>query len=129
MIYQPDEVPGKEEKPRYRRGQHPNSRANLVLFEKGLAPNPNGNSGPFILPRLRRMAAMTLPELMALDVNKLCLAELEARRRWLMALDPDGWRDRNALEDRLDGPAGKAADVEVAVAVQVLWQDGTPAVR
>mgnify|MGYP001607098362 FL=1 len=121
-------VSGTQEKPRYRRGQHPNSRANLHPFEKGSAPNPNGNSGPFILPRLRRMASMTYAELMALNPEKLVLAELEARRRWLAALEPDGWRDRNALEERLDGPVQKETP-PVAVAVQVIWQDGTPATR
>ena len=85
---------------------HPNSLANLKPpYQVGHPPlNPAGSRGPLITPSIRRFAQMPTAKLLALDPLKLTVAEALARTRILAALSiEDGARDRDSIEDRLDG--------------------------
>ena len=88
------------------RGTHPNSLANLALgpkFQPGHG-NTTGARGPVITPAIRRFAGLTLPQLYALDGERLTVAELIAVRYLTQAMTVEqGDRARADVTDRLDG--------------------------
>jgi hypothetical protein len=99
---------GDEVSAKYHRGQHPHSRAALekTKWQPGESGNASGRRGPIVNPHLERMLAeLTVAEIRALDEDKLRGGEAIARKRILRALDENlGWRDTDAIQDRVDGP-------------------------
>ena len=95
---------------KYGRGQHPNSRANLVLWEPGVKPAVAPHTGPMVTPAMRRYAAWPLEELEELWENpprKLTAAEAIAITTLIDALKTGsfttGAKSRELVFSRLDG--------------------------
>ncbi len=94
---------------KYKRGEHPNSKANLKMWAPGEAPNSNGNQGPRIKPALQKFADMTAEEFKQLDLNKLTIGQLIALQSMQKAaFDAEfGDRMRIFITERLDGEVGE----------------------
>ena len=107
-----------------KRTPHPNSLANLrPPWKPGESGNHVGERGPIVTPFMRRMADMTLEELMALEPKKLTLAELIAYRMLLKAATDEAWGDntREQVLKRLDGDVVKGdVNVNIDARTQVL---------
>lgn len=88
---------------KYARGQHPNSRANLILFEPGVVTNHNGERGPYITPRIQRFLGMTLEELEAFKPQTVADVVALTYVKEAMVGGVLLWRGRQEVLERADG--------------------------
>lgn len=112
--------------PKYKRGQHPNSRANLKApWQPGMAPNPNPGLGLRIKPALQRFSDMTVEDFKKLDLKKCTVAEMVALQSLQKAaFDAEfGDRMRIFVTERMDGAEDKngGPTVQVNTQVNVNW--------
>ena len=98
----------------YRRGQNPNSLANLQPWKPGDKPNLGGGKGLVIAPAMRKYASWSYVELAALAADKekadnLPTADVIAIVALLKAAREVAWGDaaRQFVTERLDGPLPK----------------------
>jgi hypothetical protein len=80
-----------------------------------------------LTPAIRRYAQMPLAELEKLNLDKLPAIDVVAIVALLKGTDPrHGDAMREMLANRLDG-RGTDVAIEVAVAIQLRWHDGSEA--
>ncbi len=97
--------------PKYPRGHHPNTLANLKPAWKPGETGHAGHTGPLITPHLRRYAQMRYPAFQEIDTSKICVAEALALAMLTFAFQPKGEADRRNVLDRLDGALPRNVDV------------------
>lgn len=97
-----------------KRGQHPNSRANLIPFKAGQSGNPKGTPGPKITPLIRKYLEMPVEDFLRLDQAKLTTAELTAYGIVWEACQhgPQFVRGRDIVLERIDGKPIAIAETE-----------------
>ena len=126
-----DDLPVVPEK-HYGRGEHPNSRANLIPY----GPGQNGHNlpaaPPYIRPALAKFAGMTVAEIRALNPDKLSPGQAIVRAAILDAVEnPEAeWRLKafDRIADRADGPLPRdgAQAAAQAVANVYIYRGGPP---
>lgn len=123
---------GAEKPAKVGRGRNPNSLKNLKPFPKGVSGNPGRvPAGPMVTPALRRFAAMTLPELKALDKETMTGADAIAFTYIMDSLTTGsfstGAKSRDAVTTRLDGDGDKKGDTfNIDKAILVRYVEGGP---
>ena len=88
--------------PKYRRGEHPISRANLMApWKSGWQGNPHPPTGPRVTPRIKRMLDMTPAEFFRLELKTV--ADVVAAGYVFEAMQSGFDRGRQEVIERADG--------------------------
>ena len=116
----------RNEPPKYKRGEHPNSKKNLQLWQPGDVPNPNGKpKGAIdIKNRLTKMLKNIAPDKVqnAKAISEFCdgisqitnLDAVNARLLYCAIVEGESWAVKEIF-DRIAGKAPQAIDVDLQI--------------
>lgn len=118
--------------PKYKRGTHPTSLANLApQWKPGQTGHPEGQTRPVITPAMRRFAAMSLEEVQQLAQNpgKMTAGEAIALGMIIKAATNGAFGDktRETVLERLDGINKFVFEVSIGNTVTLNWGESPSA--